>query len=77
MPVQLPESPAFAPLRQQLAKRILVLDGATGTMIQQYKLSEDEYRGTKAKDLDPAVQAAIAKAVSEGIMSKATMSCSR
>jgi len=67
MPVQLPESPAFAPLRQQLAKRILVLDGATGTMIQQYKLSEDEYRGTKAKDLDPNVQAAIAKAVSEGI----------
>ncbi len=67
MPVQLPESPAFAPLRQQLAKRILVLDGATGTMIQQYKLSEDEYRGTKAKGLDADVRAAIAKAVSEGI----------
>ncbi|MEY3622365.1 MAG: hypothetical protein RL132_1447, partial [Pseudomonadota bacterium] len=27
MPQQLPESSAFAPLRQQLAKRILVLDG--------------------------------------------------
>ena len=28
-----------------LAQRILVLDGAMGTMIQQYKLSEAQYRG--------------------------------
>jgi 5-methyltetrahydrofolate--homocysteine methyltransferase len=28
-----------------LAQRILVLDGAMGTMIQQYKLSEEQYRG--------------------------------
>ena len=28
-----------------LSQRILVLDGAMGTMIQQYKLSEDQYRG--------------------------------
>jgi 5-methyltetrahydrofolate--homocysteine methyltransferase len=67
MPQQLPESPAFAPLRQQLARRILVLDGATGTMIQQYKLSEEEYRGTTSKSLDPAVRQAIAKAVGDGI----------
>ena len=28
-----------------LKKRILILDGAMGTMIQQYKLSEEDYRG--------------------------------
>ncbi|QDF99152.1 methionine synthase [Azoarcus sp. DD4] len=34
-------------LRQQLAQRILILDGAMGTMIQQYKLGEADYRGTR------------------------------
>ena len=28
-----------------LSQRILVLDGAMGTMIQQYRLSEEQYRG--------------------------------
>ncbi len=32
-------------LRELLSQRILVLDGAMGTMIQQYKLSEQDYRG--------------------------------
>ena len=30
-----------------LKQRILVLDGAMGTMIQRYTLSEDDFRGTK------------------------------
>ncbi len=30
--------------------RIVVLDGAMGTMVQQYKLSEAEYRGNRFKD---------------------------
>ncbi|SFA88618.1 methionine synthase (B12-dependent) [Collimonas sp. OK607] len=34
-----------ARLRQLLAQRILILDGAMGTMIQQYKLTEEDYRG--------------------------------
>ncbi len=34
-------------LHQQLKDRILILDGAMGTMIQQYKLSEDDYRGER------------------------------
>ncbi len=34
-------------LREILDKRILVLDGAMGTMIQRYKLSEEDYRGGK------------------------------
>ncbi len=33
-----------------LGSRILVLDGAMGTMIQQYKLSEIEFRGTRFAD---------------------------
>ncbi|MEQ9400867.1 MAG: methionine synthase [Longimicrobiales bacterium] len=32
-------------LRDHLARRILVLDGAMGTMIQSYRLGEDDYRG--------------------------------
>jgi 5-methyltetrahydrofolate--homocysteine methyltransferase len=37
-------------LRDLMSQRILILDGAMGTMIQQYKLSEEEYRGTRFKD---------------------------
>ena len=32
-------------LPELLKQRILILDGAMGTMIQQYKLSEADYRG--------------------------------
>ena len=32
-------------LREILARRIMVLDGAMGTMIQRYKLTEEDYRG--------------------------------
>src|SRR5450631_895964 len=34
------------PIEQLIKKRILILDGAMGTMIQRYKLSEEHYRGT-------------------------------
>ena len=34
-------------LTDQLAQRILFLDGAMGTMIQEYKLSESDYRGDR------------------------------
>ncbi|MEW6253234.1 MAG: homocysteine S-methyltransferase family protein, partial [Planctomycetota bacterium] len=37
-------------IRSLLAQRILVLDGAMGTMIQSYKLSEADYRGTRFAD---------------------------
>lgn len=36
-------------LRQALAERILVIDGAMGTMIQGYQLSESDYRGERFK----------------------------
>ena len=37
-------------LRAQLAQRILVLDGAMGTMIQQYQLSEPDFRAARFAD---------------------------
>lgn len=40
----------MADIRQELEKRILVLDGAMGTMIQRYKLEEKDYRGDRFKD---------------------------
>jgi 5-methyltetrahydrofolate--homocysteine methyltransferase len=37
-------------LRAALRQRILVLDGATGTMIQRHALGEDDYRGDRFAD---------------------------
>ncbi|ADJ28024.1 methionine synthase [Nitrosococcus watsonii] len=43
-------SPRITPLKEQLAKRILILDGALGTMIQSYGLTEAEFRGDRFAD---------------------------
>ena len=37
-------------LYKALNERILVLDGAMGTMLQRYKFSEEDYRGERFKD---------------------------
>jgi 5-methyltetrahydrofolate--homocysteine methyltransferase len=37
-------------IRELLNHRILVIDGAMGTMIQRYKLNEPDYRGERFKD---------------------------
>ena len=37
-------------LMEVLKKRVLVLDGAMGTMIQKWNLSEEDYRGEKFKN---------------------------
>ena len=42
--------PTFAALEAAAEKRILIIDGAMGTMIQRYKLDEDGYRGVRFKD---------------------------
>ncbi|MFO7306371.1 MAG: methionine synthase [Gammaproteobacteria bacterium] len=39
-----------AAFKRLLTERILVLDGAMGTMIQSYRLSEADYRGERFKD---------------------------
>ena len=40
----------FAALKREARTRILILDGAMGTMIQRYRLDEAGYRGTRFKD---------------------------
>ncbi len=45
-----PQHPSFAALQQALEQRILVLDGAMGTMIQKHKLTEADYRGERFAD---------------------------
>lgn len=37
-------------LYEALAERILILDGAMGTMIQRYNFTEEDYRGERFKD---------------------------
>ncbi|GGK41967.1 MULTISPECIES: homocysteine S-methyltransferase family protein [Flavobacteriaceae] len=43
-------------IRNILKDKILVLDGAMGTMIQQYKFTEEDYRGEKFKDFHVSVK---------------------
>ena len=43
-------------LHQLLSERILLLDGAMGTMIQRHKLQEADYRGKRFKDWHTLVQ---------------------
>lgn len=44
------EPRVLSSLEQQLAKRILIIDGGMGTMIQQYRLQEADYRGSRFAD---------------------------
>jgi len=37
-------------IREELEKRILIIDGAMGTMIQRYILTEEDFRGERFKD---------------------------
>lgn len=37
-------------IREELQKRILVIDGAMGTMIQAYQLTEEDFRGERFKN---------------------------
>ncbi len=38
-------------IEQLVTRRILILDGAMGTMIQQYNLREEDFRGERFKDI--------------------------
>ncbi|TMP40755.1 5-methyltetrahydrofolate--homocysteine methyltransferase [Pseudoalteromonas citrea] len=49
MPNNLPSNKSAA-LSEAMKNRILILDGAMGTMIQQYKFEEEDYRGERFKD---------------------------
>ncbi len=41
---------------EELKKRVLVLDGAMGTMLQQYKFTEEDFRGERFKDYPYSLQ---------------------
>jgi len=43
-------------IQQALQQRILVLDGAMGTMLQQYKFTEADFRGERFKDYPTPLQ---------------------
>src|SRR5712691_966268 len=45
-----PFSPRIAALLEQLEQRIVVIDGAMGTMAQARELGEADYRGERFKD---------------------------
>src|SRR5690606_2192683 len=45
-----PISDAERYLREAMQKRIVILDGAMGTMIQQFKLAETDFRGERFAD---------------------------
>jgi len=44
----------FDQIKDLLQDRILILDGAMGTMIQSFKLTEEDYRGNRFKDFEGA-----------------------
>ena len=41
---------------EEIQKRILVLDGAMGTMLQAYKFTEENFRGERFKDYPTPLQ---------------------
>ena len=45
------ENSTFTMLETQIKQRVLVLDGALGTMIQQYNLTENDFRGNLFADV--------------------------
>jgi len=51
-----PSKPRTDALLRMLRERIVVLDGAMGTMIQTYRLKEADYRGERFKDWHRDVQ---------------------
>ena len=43
-------------IREEIVKRILILDGAMGTMLQAYKFTEEDFRGERFKDYPSPLQ---------------------
>ncbi|WP_426489618.1 methionine synthase [Hymenobacter sp. 102] len=43
-------APVASPLHDILRRRVLILDGAMGTMIQRHTLTEDDFRGPRFQD---------------------------
>lgn len=45
-----------ATIEKILSERIMIIDGAMGTMIQTYKLTEEDYRGERFKDFPHSIK---------------------
>lgn len=43
-------------IREILNQRIMIIDGAMGTMIQTYNLTEEQYRGERFKDIEQLIK---------------------
>src|SRR5947208_485669 len=43
-------------IKKELQNRILVIDGAMGTMIQRHQLTEEDYRGQRFKDWNSSLK---------------------
>ncbi len=43
-------------IKEEIVKRILILDGAMGTMLQAYKFTEEDFRGERFKDYSSPLQ---------------------
>ena len=50
------ENSTFTMLEAQIKQRVLVLDGALGTMIQQYNLTENDFRGNLFADVSQQIK---------------------
>ncbi len=61
------------PIEQLVRQRILILDGAMGTMIQRYKLTEEHYRGVSLYGEYTGARAGPLPTIRS--TSKATMTC--
>ena len=46
----------MATILQAIKKRILILDGAMGTMLQRYNFSEEDFRGERFKDFPQSLK---------------------
>mgnify|MGYP000358642386 FL=1 len=47
----------MATLKQLIDERVLILDGAMGTMIQRYNLSEQDFRGERFAEMPGQMKA--------------------
>ena len=45
----------MATLQDSVERQVLILDGAMGTMIQQYELSEQDFRGEHFRKLNEEI----------------------
>ena len=50
MSIKITKSEVFSFLDDLSSKRIVMMDGAMGTMIQKYRFEEEDYRGKEFKN---------------------------